>query len=551
MKARWPILLVALALLGLGAEVVQRSATHLRPRYDEVAYLALARDYARAGGVAATIRCHLEARCREDNRPPLFEFLLLGVVDDSPASFAKAKLLTFATSLFLLAVVWFAVRRSFSTAVAAGSVVVLALTPGLADMGSHVLHDPLYSALTFAVVYAIAAWQERGPAWWLLAGALIGLAFLTKGSGHLLLLPLIVVSLYRHRAALARKSIVYAAALGFVAVSFFLLWRNLKAYGSPLYNVNARLVWLDRWQDFWAMYLEPEWNNVGLGWYLQRHSVVQLVVRVFRGAGITVGIFAYEAGIGFAHPALRAITGAVVLLLAVLGLRRRWLAGHRVEVLAVVSTIVVCGAALSLASSGGHGPQARYAYPYIALLVPYFVCELLEKVWPPVREWLSRHGARQRPGEVGILLLSILFVARLAAAAPAAAANPASLYAVDPHWHETSVWLAHTLEPGERFALPYQSTYSTWDVPRPDTDPRWNYWFGMPAEKLQNTLAGAHIRKVLTDREGPEYREYADKLSAAGDAHGPLSFLGWPRCFADSGQPSRFLIFCRPLIWEP
>jgi 4-amino-4-deoxy-L-arabinose transferase-like glycosyltransferase len=522
------------------------SATHLRPRYDEVAYLALARDYARAGGVAATIRCHLEARCHEDNRPPLFEFLLLGVVDDSPASFANAKLVTFATTLLLLAVVWFAVRRSFSTAVAAGSVVVLALTPGLADMGSHVLHDPLYAALTFAAVYAIAAWQERGFAWWLLAGALVGLAFLTKGSGHLLLLPLIVVSLYRHRAALARKSIVYAAAGGFVAVSFFLLWRNFKLYGSPLYNVNARLVWLDRWQDFWALYLEPEWSTVGLGWYLHRHSVVELVIKVFRGAGLTVGISAYEAGIGFAHPALRATTGAAVLLLAALGLRRRWRAGHRLEVLAVVSTIVVCGAALSLASSGGHGPQARYAYPYVALLVPYFVNELLEKVWPPVQGWLARHESRLRPAQVGLGLLAVLLAARLAAATPAAVVNPVSLYAVDPLWHETSVWLARTLEPGERFALPYQSTYSTWDVPRPDTDPRWNYWFGIPAATLEHTMAGAHIRKLLTDREGSEYREYADKLSSASDAHGPLSFLGWPRCFADSAQPSRFLIYCRP-----
>jgi len=272
--------------LGFGAEVMQRSATHLCPRYDEVAYLALAREYARAGGVAATIRCHLEARCREDNRPPLFQFMLMGVVDDSPASFAKAKLVTFATTLFLLAVVWFVLRRGFSAAVASGSVVVLALTPALADMGSHVLHDPLYAALTFAAVYAIGAWQERGPAWWLLAGALIGLAFLTKGSGHLLFVPLLVVSLYRHRTALVRKSIVYAAVCGFVAVSFFLLWRNFKAYGTPLYNVNARLVWLDRWEDFWPMYLGPEWAKISLGWYLHRHSVVELVIRVFRGAGI-------------------------------------------------------------------------------------------------------------------------------------------------------------------------------------------------------------------------------------------------------------------------
>lgn len=547
MNVRWPsVLLVALALLGFSADVMKRSERQLYPRYDEVAYLALARDYARAGGVGATIRCHLEARCREDNRPPLYEFLLLGVVDDAPASFANAKLVTLGTTLFLFAVVWLGVRRTFSAAVATGSVIVLALHPALADLASHVLHDPLYAALTFAVVYAIAAWQERGFAWWLLAGALIGFAFLTKGSGHLLFVPLVIVSLYRYRAALARKSILYAAACGFVAVSFFLMWRNLKLDGSPFYNVNARGVWLDRWQDVWALQLEPEWKNLGLAWYLQRHSVAQLIIKVLRGVGLTVGLSSYAAGVGFIHPALRATTGAAVLLLATLGLRRRWQAGHRVEVLATTSTLAVCGAALSLATSGGPGPQARYCYPYVVLLVPFFVSELNELVWPSARRWLLRHKPSLRPDRLGLALLAVLLVARLAAAAPVTVANPRSLYTVEPHWHETSNWLAHALQPGERFALPYQSTYSTWDVPRPDTDPRWNFWFGMPAAELQHYMAGARIRKVVVDSSGLEYREYADKLSAARDAHGPLSFLGWPRCFADSAQPSRFLIYCRP-----
>jgi len=52
---------------------------------------------------------------------------------------------------------------------------------------------------------------------------------------------------------------------------------------------------------------------------------------------------------------------------------------------------------------------------------------------------------------------------------------------------------------------------------------------------------------VLFDREARGYAELVDvKLSPARDAHGPLAFLDWPRCFADTATPSRFLVYCRP-----
>ena len=539
------ILLVALALLGFSADVMKRSAAQLAPRYDEVAYLALARDYAHEGGIIPTIRCHLEGRCREDNRPPLYEFMIETVMDDTPAAFARAKLVTYGTALLLFLVVFVAVRRTFSPAIAVGSVVALALMPGLSDFSSHVQHDPLYTALTFAAVFAMACWQERGPSWWLLAGAMVGLAFLTKGSGHLLLVPLIAVSCYRHRLAVLRKPILYAALCGFVVVSFFLLWRNIKLAGSPFFNVNGRGIWLDRWQDVWALQLSPEWRQVGLGWYLQSHSIPQLLLKIGRGVGLTIGMSTYAAGMGFATPALRATAGAFVLILAGLGVRRRWQAGHKVEVFAVLSTWVLFGAALTLATSGGPGPNARYCFPYVTLLLPYFVSEIFDRILPKPRAWLARRWPNLRPASVGVTTLAILLCARLAFVMPASA-NPLTFHQVEPRWHETSLWLARVLAPDERFALPYQSLYSNWDVPLPQTDARWSFWYGMPATALRRYLAGSHIRHLLVDSEAAGFAEYADKLSAAKDAHGSTAFLDWPRCFADSAAPSRFLVFCRP-----
>ena len=94
--------------------------------------------------------------------------------------------------------------------------------------------------------------------------------------------------------------------------------------------------------------------------------------------------------------------------------------------------------------------------------------------------------------------------------------------------------------------MPYQSYYSNWDVPLPDTDTRWPFWYGSPAEEMLKFMRQEHVRKVMIDRQSAGFAEDRQKLSADADAHGSLAFLDWPRCFADSATPSRFLIYCQP-----
>ena len=56
-------------MLVFSAEALKVSATRLVPGYDEINYIALGRQVARDGGIVGTIRCYLQGRCREDNRP--------------------------------------------------------------------------------------------------------------------------------------------------------------------------------------------------------------------------------------------------------------------------------------------------------------------------------------------------------------------------------------------------------------------------------------------------------------------------------------------------
>jgi hypothetical protein len=260
-----------------------------------------------------------------------------------------------------------------------------------------------------------------------------------------------------------------------------------------------------------------------------------------------LGLLAYTSGMFFQNQVARVFPGIGLLVLAGLGLRRRWREGRRVEVVAVGATLAVYFAALSLAASGMNELQVRYVVPYIAILIPYAVHETLERLWPWLRAWIATRVPRFHPTQVAVTLLALFFVARFALAAPTAfAKSPRDLYEVPPRWHETSLWLSQNLRPGERFAMPYQSYYSNWDVPLPDTDTRWPFWYGSPAEEMLKFMRQEHVRKVMIDRESAGFAEDRQKLSVNADAHGSLAFLDWPRCFADSATPSRFLIYCQP-----
>ena len=540
-------LLVALALAMLVAETLQISATRPYPRYDEVSYLALGRALAHEGGLPAQIGCYLDGRCKEDNRPPLYQMVLAPFLDDSPSAFARAKLIELGMALLLVATVLVVVRRAFSPAVAAGSAVLLCLMPVMPDYGARLMHDLLFCAITFAAVAAIASWQDRGAGHWLVAGALIGLAFITKGSGHLLWLPLLVTAFAAHRRQLWRRPLLYAAAVGFLATASFLLIRNVKLWGDPFYNVNSAEVWLDRWRDALVMRMTPERAQLGLGWYLRHHSLADLGLKLGRGFGEVVGLFVYTAGFGAANIPVRVATGLCVLALAVLGLGRRWRAGRRIEIVAVLSTVVLYSAALVLAASGAPGPQVRYVLPYVVLLIPFAVHEVIERFGPRLEAWRAARFPRLPAGALVPAAVGLWMAARLAWALPGIPGDPRTFYAVEPRAHATSLWLSEHLAPGESFALPFESYYSTWDVPRPELDPRWFIWFGIPPGDLLRFMGQLGINKVVIDMADSGVPGYADELWASpGDARGPLAFLGWPRCFTDGGQPSRFLVYCRP-----
>ncbi len=206
-------------------------------------------EYAKGGGLTTPIersvvyRPPTESRAGYplDQHPPLS--ILLGAVMPGAATNAygamqKASLL--ASLLLLVGIFLVGLRLTtkqnamFGVAAAAGSF-------ALADFGGDGAVYTLHAALAMLAVLALTYVEERGLLATIVAGALLGLAYLTNYQA-LVLLPAscLAIALGTEGGAFSKASLVRGSGLviGFVAVAAAWWMRNVEVFGDPTWSVN-------------------------------------------------------------------------------------------------------------------------------------------------------------------------------------------------------------------------------------------------------------------------------------------------------------------------
>lgn len=126
----------------------------------------------------------------------------------------------------------------------------------------------------------------RGRGRDLALGGMLALAWLTKGTGLLLLLgTLLAVGMDRVRRQTWRQRAASAGlvVIGFVALGSPLLTRNVLRYGSPFYNVNSQLLFVDAYADPLTLAKEKSTAAAALD-YWRTHSLGEMVGRAVQGA---------------------------------------------------------------------------------------------------------------------------------------------------------------------------------------------------------------------------------------------------------------------------
>lgn len=285
---------------------------------DQMAYLITAREIHERGGLPGLWSDLWSGRFEESNRHPL----PLALQSLHPTvEFARLIACSSAAGLMLLTLVL--VWRRFSP-LTAGLLAIL-----LGSNGAWVYHTPRFVCECQLAGISGLAWLElsrrdesHGRLRALLIGGLIGLAWLTKGTGLLLLAAVLAAQVLlgisditaRRQRVLCLATILAA----FVIVASPLLTRNSIRFGSPTYNVNSYLLWVDAYESPNALAERMSLSEARAA-YLQTHSVPDLVRREMTG-------LAWEAFIGLRTlgPApwddARVLVGIPLLAFGLLGL---------------------------------------------------------------------------------------------------------------------------------------------------------------------------------------------------------------------------------------
>jgi hypothetical protein len=276
---------------------------------DQGAFLTTAREIHDHGGWAGLWSDLWSGRFEESNRHPLY--LAISALHPTVAFGRGASgLLAMVTAGLALVIVW---RRMGP--LTAGVLAVL-----LSTNGAWLYHAPRVVCESLLTGLAGLAWlalsRGSGVGSWgpecrlaehsgpqrstlnaprsLLVGLLLGLTYLTKGTGLLLFTgtglaygAVVLWSPCERRRGLVS---MLALALAFLVTASPLLVRNQIRFGSATYNVNSYLLWVDAYESPNAM-AERMTLDEAKAAYLASHSVVDLLQREVTG-------LAWEAFIG-------------------------------------------------------------------------------------------------------------------------------------------------------------------------------------------------------------------------------------------------------------
>jgi hypothetical protein len=536
-RAETALVIAALAVFVTLA--VARAHAHPYPFYDDVGYLGRAEDIHRLGGPWALLRALYGGSFLEANRHPLYLALLSLVAGTDEAYHRRAQMLGIALGGVGLLATWWTTRRLLGAAVAALTLGFLAVNGTLLEHSAREACDALLVALWVLAVGEMV--RGDGSRWaWPLAGVWAGLAYLCKGTGLLLPLSLGLALLLARGWRVLTSLPAWGFALTFLGVASPLLVRNLRAYGSPFFNVNSRYLWANGLPDFAELFAPGAEAQLphSLRDYLAQASASDVLRRV--GRGLLETTFSLGDALALASPrpggVLHLLWVALGLGVAAVAIRAAWQRRESWPGRLVLVHVGVCFA-FFVAYDAVAG-AARYLLPVAAVLSAVAARDLL--VWAT-------------EGSVWHLRRAALVLALPLAAVTALAAGPDT----PPGFVEAQTWLRDHVQIGEGFAIDSRTHLQPgWMMPGRREVVVSTSWRGepVPVKRMLAHLRSSEVRYLVIDGGSratalpgtaapPRYFFY-DTVPALAD--GALPREGWPAplavAYAGAEQPRRWLV---------
>ncbi|MGH7129757.1 MAG: hypothetical protein ACREIV_14400, partial [Planctomycetaceae bacterium] len=340
---------------------------------DQAAFLDLARQVRDTGGPAGLLADLFDGLWPEANRHPLYVVLL-----SFRPTFRGGKWLSAAVGTIGLVVLTAGVHRKFGGMTAAVFATLLATNSMFCRFSTLVVADGLVIVLS-GLVWLTVTEKGPGPARTVLCGVLLGLLYLAKGTGLILLFGFvvwqIVSAVARSRQptgrgpwALMRAALAVALVLlTWAMIASPLLVRNVQRFGSPTYNVNTFLLFADEYTDPVQLAAEKKTVANAVSDYLASHSAGSMLRRF--GEGLVWETFILLRSLGpVPLDDARFLFGLVIALLAAVGM----LAERRRD-----AGLVIVWLALLVPLFGWYVPIAageRFLAPLLVPTLAYAAC---------------------------------------------------------------------------------------------------------------------------------------------------------------------------------
>ncbi len=250
---------------------------------DQGAFLATAREVQRDGGPVGLMRDLFAGHFAEANRHPLY----IGLLSLQPTVMFGRGLSTAIGCLTLVTLSWLSSRR---WGIVTGGLTCVLMATNLAFLlfSTRVVCDILMVLWGGLIWLALPVQGPTSPRRSLLVGVLTGLAWLTKGTGLLLLAGVVMLKLWelcRKQSDASRRDIAVSLVLiviGWGMIASPLLVRNVVRFGSPLYNVNTWLLFTDSYEDPQAL-SEFMTSGEAARRYFGTHSAAVILAREVSG----------------------------------------------------------------------------------------------------------------------------------------------------------------------------------------------------------------------------------------------------------------------------
>jgi len=289
--------------------------------------------------------------------------------------------------------VFFVARSLFGDLVGTAAAVLLLFNHDFSRLSSLVACEALLTPLVVAGWYFAVRGLNRHKLW-MLAGAILGLAYLTKASGVLVFGLLAAgCALATHGRILKRKAFWIGVVL-FLVVASPLLVRNAVVFHNPVYNINtAHVAWFDSHLQFFA---PATWTDPPtMGSYLRAHSLAEVTQRIALGLGAQAIVFTKSLS-----PTSGALSFPLGVCVLVLGLLAGFADPDRPRRLATGA--LFAGVYVAVAWYTPMFSAARFMFPLVPIWLAYGAAGLSGLTARIARRW----APAPRGQSVAVLLVA-------------------------------------------------------------------------------------------------------------------------------------------------